>query len=66
MKPFEFNDDADVVISDDPYYDLFNGGRIKPEEILSDPKQVEQVQLAMGVIERFLTQAEEHGALEYS
>jgi len=66
MKPFEFNDDADVVVSDDPFYDLFDGGYIKPSEMLPDPKQIEQVELAMGVIQRFLDQAEEHGALEFS
>ena len=64
MSPFEFNDNAAVAVTDDLYYDLFDGGRINPDEMLADPKQAEQVRMAMGVVSRFLSQAETHGALE--
>lgn len=47
--------------SDDPYYDLFVGGYIRPEELLEDPDEVLE---AMRVITEFLDFLEEEEILE--
>ena len=39
---FNFKDAKEPIFTEDPYYDLFLGGYIKPGELLSDKKQAEQ------------------------
>lgn len=52
------------VVSSDLYYDLFDGGYIKPEEMLKDKEDVKKVNDAIEVIRNFLTEAEGKGAIE--
>lgn len=49
------------IYSDDPYYDLFDGGYIKPEELLEDPDEVLE---AVRVIKEFLELLEEEELME--
>lgn len=64
MKPdFEFAEQDEAHFTDDLYYDLFEGGYIKPEEFLTDPEQIKEVKEALDVVENFLEQAQETGAL---
>lgn len=53
-----------VIYSEDPHYDLFDGGYIKPEDILVDPAEIADVYDAIAVINSFLEQAKERGHLE--
>jgi hypothetical protein len=59
---FEFSDV--VMTTDDPYYDLFQGGYIKPRELLVDEHQIATLELAVGLIQEFLEQAGSQGVLE--
>lgn len=61
---FNFTHDAEVVMSDDFYYDLFNGGYIKPEVLLDDEAQIAAVKAAVDLIEEFLAQAVDAEVLE--
>ncbi len=64
---FIFEDKSEVdstIYSEDPYYDLFAGGYIKPENMLVDPEQIAEVYSAINIIEQFLSQAEERGHIE--
>lgn len=45
---------------EDPFYDLFEGGYIKPSELLESTEDVEEVSKAMDVIEQFLCSLEDH------
>lgn len=47
------------VETTDTYYDLFLGGYIKPKKMLSDPKQVAEVEAAIKVIKDFIQEAED-------
>lgn len=60
---FEFREDAHVGTSE-TYYDLFDGGRIKPEKMLKSSEQAAKVTEAVKTIEAFLEQAREAGVLE--
>lgn len=60
---FEFKDDA-YVSSDDPHYDLFNGGYIKPAELLKRRDDVLMVEEAVSIVRQFLQQAEDAEVLE--
>ena len=61
---FNFKDAKEPIFTEDPYYDLFLGGYIKPGELLSDKKQAEQVEQAIDVVKSFLNQAESVGVIE--
>lgn len=57
----------DVKIStDDFWYDLTDGGYIKPEEILEDPKDVKKIKDAIEIINRWKFEMEEKGIIEYN
>lgn len=43
----------DEIGGEDFYYDLFLGGYIKPSDILANPEQVELVNLAVKIIDKF-------------
>lgn len=45
---------------DEAYYDLFVGGYLAPSKFLSDPAQVELVQNAMRVVDRYLSALEQY------
>lgn len=61
---FSFNQLDEPVFTTDLFYDLFDGGYIKPEELLSDKKQAEAVIDAVHTIKSFLEQAENVGVIE--
>jgi hypothetical protein len=57
----------DVSIStDDFWYDLTDGGYIKPEGILEDPSDVEKIKNAINVLARWKFEMEEKGIIEYN
>lgn len=56
---FNFNKNIEPIYSDDFYYDLFQGGNIKPDEILCDVEQARKVIEAVIVIKNFLRQSED-------
>lgn len=51
--------------TDEVYYDLFDGGDLRPEDILRDPEDALRVRAAVIVVRTFLEDAEEEGAIEY-
>lgn len=60
----KFKKDAKIV-TDDFYYDLTDGGYIKPEKLLENEDDVNRVLDAIKVIEDFKNSAEESGVLEW-
>lgn len=53
--------DVEPVATDNPLYDLFEGGYIKPCEILEDSSEVDA---AVKIVNEFLTLLEDEGILE--
>lgn len=67
MINFRFKEKVEgdsVIYSEDPYYDLFDGGYIKPEDILIDPEEIADVYDAIALISSFIEQAKQRGHLE--
>lgn len=54
---WKFNPSTEPVYSSEEWYDLTDGGYIKPEELLVDPKQVEELQEAIRIVRNFLDEA---------
>jgi len=54
----KIKDDCDVS-TDDFWYDLMEGGYLKPEEMLERRGEVEMVRHAMAVLARFRASCEE-------
>jgi len=54
----EFNNKV-VNTSSEPYYDLFDGGYLKPEEMLVNPNEISMVKNAIKIVKQFLDEAEE-------
>lgn len=54
----EFNNKV-VNTSSEPYYDLFVGGYLKPEEMLVNPNEISMVKNAIKIVKQFLDEAEE-------
>lgn len=52
------------VFSDDPHYDLFDGGYIKPEEMLENQADIDKVNEAVETIKQFFAEAQKADALE--
>lgn len=61
---FNFKAIEEAIYSTDLYYDLTNGGYIKPSELLADAEQIKQVEQAIQIVYEFLEQAESNGVLE--
>jgi len=59
----KFKPVTEEVTTDSPYYDLFDGGYIKPELMLASERDVDKVYDAMYTIQQFLEEAEEAGHL---
>ena len=59
----KIREDAEAIATDDFYYDLFAGGYIKPEEMLSE-EDAKKVREAVSVITDFVDSLEEAGKLE--
>ena len=55
--------DAKPIVTDDSYYDLFEGGYIKPEDLL-EKDDAKRVQEAVNVIAEFFKALEEAGLIE--
>ena len=62
MKFIEVDEPA--VCSDDLFYDLFDGGYIKPEELLVDKDDIQKVQSAINLVREFLDGAIEADVVE--
>lgn len=56
--------DAEIVTSDF-WYDLTDGGYIKPSELLDDADEAKKVEDAIKIVEEFKRSAEENNILEY-
>ena len=54
----------DIACVDDVYYDLFDGGYIKPEKFLADKESIAEVQWAIATIEDFLNGCQRRGYVE--
>lgn len=61
---FKFNNEQKVIYTDDPLYDLFDGGYIHPEHMLTDLEQVKMVQAAVEIVREFLDAAFKEGYLD--
>lgn len=60
----EFKDLEEPLYTSDPWYDLFDGGYLDPEEILKNESDVRAIRNAMWVIQAYLDEAQEAGAIE--
>lgn len=54
------------IVTDDFFYDLFNGGYIKPEKLLKNQEDIDKVKNAIEIIKDFKDSAEDKDILEYS
>ena len=61
---WKFKADAEPVVSNDFWYDLTDGGYIKPEELLDDEEQIKELKEAIELIQNFGNALEEAGLLE--
>jgi hypothetical protein len=61
----EFKKGAKIETSDF-YYDLFDGGYIKPDKLLKSKSDVERVKDAIKTIEDFKDSAESNDVIEYN
>ena len=60
----KFKKDVDVVYSSELHYDLFDGGYIKPENMLENIDDADKVNAAIDLVRQFLSEAQEAGNLE--
>lgn len=60
----KFKDINEPIYTSDLYYDLFDGGYICPEDLLENVKEAEKVRQAILLIQEFLEEAEDNGAIE--
>lgn len=58
-----FKKDAKTVYTSEPWYDLVDGGYIKPDDMLEE-KDAKRVKEAIKLLEQFLSEAEYKGFLE--
>ena len=61
----KFKKNANITTSDF-WYDLMDGGYIKPGELLEDEEVISKVIDAIGVLTEFRAEAEHHDVLEWS
>lgn len=54
----KFKTDAEDMSTTEPYYDLFDGGYIKPEDLLEE-EDAKRVNEAVALIQQFFDEAEE-------
>ena len=59
----EFKKDAEMIIRNDPYYDLENG-YIEPHKLLENPSDADLVMQAFALVQKFFDDAEEAGVIE--
>lgn len=60
----KIKDLGDTLPSSDFWYDLFEGGYIKPEKYIANKKDLSKVRLAMAVLEEFKASMENASVLE--
>jgi len=53
------------IVTDDFFYDLFDGGYIKPEKLLKNQEDIEKVKEAIKVISDFKDSAEDNDIIQY-
>ena len=53
------------IVTDDFFYDLFDGGYINPEKLLKNQEDIDKVKNAIKVIKDFKDSAEDKDILEY-
>lgn len=56
--------DVEIVTSDF-WYDLTDGGYIKPSELLEDENEIKQVEQAIKVLKEFKRSAENEDIIQY-
>ena len=56
----EFNEDAEIVLND-VWYDLTDGGYIKPSKLLKNEDDIKKVEDAIKTLQDFFKDAEEKG-----
>lgn len=54
------------IVTDDFWYDLFDGGYIKPEKLLKNQKDIDEVKNAIEILTDFRDSAEDSDIIEYS
>lgn len=59
----KFLKDVETITTDEVYYDLFDGGYIKPEEIL-EHVDAQKINDAINHIKNFINEATEEGIIE--
>lgn len=62
---FNFKKLEDPIFTDDFWYDLTDGGYIKPENVLEDESQIKSVREAIGLLNSFESQLRKNGLLDY-
>lgn len=65
-EKFKFKEREEPVFTQDPWYDLSDGGYIDPEDLLSDPAQAQKLNDAVALIQSFFRQAEAAEVIEYT
>lgn len=63
---FKFKDNLDSIVSDDFWYDLFEGGYIQPRELLADKGQIKEVEKAIEILQNFYGDLEDSGLIEWN
>lgn len=66
VNGWKFRDEAPVTYTSEPWYDLTDGGYIKPYTMLENQEEADEVRDAVTLIMSFLEAAEEAGFLEYT
>lgn len=64
VTKLKFKKDAELVVASDFFYDLTDGGYIRPEDML-EPKDAARVRAAIELITQFRDEAEDNDLLEH-
>lgn len=64
MTKFEFKDQEEPIPVGDFWYDLTDGGWIKPEILLTNPDQIKAVKEAIALLKAYEDQAGGAGVIE--
>jgi len=60
----KIKENCKAMCCDSPYYDLFLGGRFKPEGLLDNPEDAKKVRAAMDLVEEYVDLLESEGVME--
>ena len=61
---WKFKPNVEPILSRDFWYDLTNGGYIRPEELLDDEEQIKKLKKAIELIQSFGNALKEAGLIE--